>query len=197
MPDREEQVLAIPAATLFAGGMWSGVATNLAELLPRLLDPAALRFLPRGAAELDPTYRQLVPYAVLRRGGEVFHYQRAGGGEGRLRGRRSIGIGGHVNDGDGPAASAVRAGFLRELHEEVSLPDGWTDRLAALLHDPSTPVGAVHVGLVYLVECPPGEVRPREAGMADWGWATVADLVARRGEFETWSQLALDSLDTL
>ena len=143
---------------------------------------------------IDPAHKQIIPYAVVRRGGAVFHYRRAGGGEGRLRGRRSIGLGGHVNDGDGPATSAARNGFLRELREELLLPAGWTDRLVAVLHDPSTPVGAVHVGLVHVVDCPPGEVRPREATMVDWGWATPAELLRSADEFETWSQLALQAL---
>ncbi len=194
MPLPEEQVLAIPAAALFAGGVWSGVADDLATLLPRVLDPEQLLFLPRAAAETDPSFKQLIPYAVLRRDGLVFHYRRAGGGEGRLRGKRSIGIGGHVNDSDGPPATAARAGFLRELAEEVELPAGWTDRLAALLHDPSTPVGAVHLGLIHLVDCPPGTVRPREAGLAEWGWAAPAELLAQAEDFETWSQLVLAAL---
>src|SRR5690606_104411 len=56
----------------------------------------------RGDVEEDPTLLQPIPYVVVTRmAGEnrqIFTYERlAGGGERRLHGRLSIGVGGHMN----------------------------------------------------------------------------------------------------
>ena len=68
----------------------------------------------------DPSLKQIIPYAVVVSGGQVFRYFRQGGGEARLLGLASVGVGGHINpiDGNDP----VRAGIDRELDEELVLP---------------------------------------------------------------------------
>src|SRR5687767_12552590 len=59
----------------------------------------------RGDVEEDPTLKQPIPYVVVRRRGEgrvqeVFMYTRlTGGGEARLHGKVSVGVGGHMNRG--------------------------------------------------------------------------------------------------
>src|SRR4051794_9770176 len=113
-----ERVLAVPTEALHQAGPFHGFTDRVEHYLPLVLDPRRLCFLPRDQAEHDPTFKQLIPYLVLRHAGRVFHYRRRGGGESRLASRRSVGIGGHVTDADGPAAGAYRAGLLRELREE-------------------------------------------------------------------------------
>ncbi|MEG1686418.1 MAG: hypothetical protein RR276_00900, partial [Angelakisella sp.] len=55
-------------------------------------------FIPRPEAENDPTRKQIIPYVVLCRGSEVFATRRLNkGGEARLHGLLSLGIGGHIN----------------------------------------------------------------------------------------------------
>lgn len=52
-------------------------------------------FRPRPEMEEDPSYRQIIPYVVLTRGEEVFVLRRLKkGGEKRLHGLLSIGVGG-------------------------------------------------------------------------------------------------------
>src|SRR4051794_4402606 len=57
-------------------------------------------FAPRGQVEEDDRFVQVIPYIVLSWDGCVLSYQRVGGGEARLRGRRSIGFGGLINLSD-------------------------------------------------------------------------------------------------
>ncbi|GAB4403094.1 MAG: hypothetical protein OHK0048_21620 [Rhodoferax sp.] len=65
-------------------------------------------WMPRALAEHDETRLQLIPYLVLRRDPDrVWAYQRTGG-DARLAGRCSIGVGGHVDTAD--AASPGAAG---------------------------------------------------------------------------------------
>ena len=77
-----------------------GLITEGREELLRLLI-AEHSFLPRPEAEQDPGYRQIIPYVLLCRGEKVFATRRLNkGGEARLHGKVSVGIGGHINPVD-------------------------------------------------------------------------------------------------
>jgi predicted NUDIX family phosphoesterase len=192
----EEHVLAVPTSHLWqVVPPFQGFRPFDGAGLAALLNPAHLVFLPRAAAEADETHKQLIPYAVLTCGGRVFHYTRGGSGtEARLRARRSVGVGGHVNPVDGPIADAYHAGLLRELSEEVELLAPHTERLLGLINDDSVAVGRVHVGIVHLVELAEPAVRSREEGLTDVGFATPAELLADATAFESWSRLVLERL---
>lgn len=191
-----EEVLVVPAARLQLAGEFHGFRPFSEDIRRLLLDPTHLSYRPRSAVETDPEFKQLIPYVVLRCGGELFHYTRgAAGTESRLRALRSVGLGGHISrsDGDG-AADPYRAGMLRELNEEVEVQGPWTERPFGFIYDGRTPVGQVHIGIVHLVELEEPLVWPREAAIDEAGFAPVRDLLRRRDEFETWSQFVLEEL---
>jgi len=57
-------------------------------------------FIERPRAEEDPTYRQIIPYALVRYRGRYLLMRRTqGGGEARLHNRYTLGVGGHINPG--------------------------------------------------------------------------------------------------
>src|SRR5258708_36985684 len=122
-----EEGLAVPAERFSAAGEFHGFRPTDADFRRLLLDPAHLSYRPRGEVESDPSFKQLIPYVVLRCGGELFHYTRgASGTESRLRSLRSVGLGGHITGEDGPPADdPYRAGLLRELAEEVEIHGAW------------------------------------------------------------------------
>jgi predicted NUDIX family phosphoesterase len=190
-----EQVLVIPAAVLHEAGMFHGFSDRVSHYLPRLLEGAHLRFMPRDEAEVNEDFKQLIPYVVLRHNGQVFHYTRGGGGgEKRLHAMRSIGIGGHISLEDGGLSpEAYRVGMRRELAEEVELPGDYEERCVGLINDDRTPVGRVHLGVVHVLELLSPEVRSREAALVAGGFAPVAVLREEREAFETWSQFLLDA----
>jgi len=192
----DEHVLVIPAARLERLGPFRGFRADPGHRLADLLDPAGLHFRPRAAVETDPSYKQLIPYVVLRCGDRLFHYTRgAAGGEARLRAKRSVGVGGHISAADAAGAGdPYRAGMLRELAEEVEVASPYTERVLGLVYDPSTPVGEVHLGVVHLLTLERPAVRPREAGLTDAGFAPLPELWEQRAAFETWSQLVLNDL---
>jgi len=138
----------------------------------------------RDLAEKDERFLQVIPYVVLRRGPEVFVYERAGS-EGRLTGLLSLGIGGHVNENDG----TWERGMVRELMEEAGV-SGSPVR-AGVLFDPSSPVGRVHLGLLHTLEVQ-GEVRFSEGKAPRWHLA--ADLRKMEGRFENWSRLVIERM---
>jgi predicted NUDIX family phosphoesterase len=190
----QEEVLVVPTALFHRLGLFQGFSPEVSRYLPGLLDPAHLCYLPRAAAETDPSFKQLIPYVVLRCGGRVYFYTRGSAGtEARLRARRSVGIGGHVSRQDAAgAADPYRAGLLREVAEEVFLETAYRERALGLINDDSTPVGQVHLGVVHLFDLDEPHVRRREAALVEDGFAPPAELRADLGAFETWSQFLLE-----
>jgi predicted NUDIX family phosphoesterase len=189
-----EHVLVVTADHFRRLGGVHGLRPATADELARLLDPAHLSFRPRADVETDPSFKQLIPYVVLRWLGRLFHYRRGSAGtEARLRALRSVGVGGHVNPADAAGGDVYRAGLLRELAEEVELRTAYTERCLGLIHDDRTPVGRVHVGVVHLFDLAEPAVTPREEGLTETGFAPLGELRQQGGEFETWSQFVLGS----
>lgn len=166
----------------------------LAEVVARMQERGF--FVERRHAERDWTMKQVIPYCVVVRGGQVLRTRRLPkGGESRLHGKRSIGIGGHLNPVDAP--DVLGAGLRRELEEELEIDGTWTARTVGLLNDDTTEVGAVHVGLVHVVDVR-GDVRIRETDALEGEFVSVEDLAEscrlERGSYETWSALVIERM---
>jgi predicted NUDIX family phosphoesterase len=152
------------------------------------------RYLERPVAEEDPFHKQLIPYVVIRDGSRVFLMQRTdGGGDRRLHGKASIGVGGHLNpvdEGDDP----LMAGLRREWEEELVADWSPAFRLVGLLNDDSNPVGAVHLGVVFEVEAAGRSVDVRERDKLAGSFVEPDRVRAAWDRLETWSQLAAEAL---
>jgi predicted NUDIX family phosphoesterase len=132
----------------------------------------------------------------------VLHYVRGKkAGEQRLVAKGSVGIGGHMNDTDESLfawdENAYRAGVEREVNEEIDIQTTYEDRIVALLNDDTTEVGKVHLGIVHVFQLAEPNVQKREAMITNLSFLTRDELIARRDNLETWSQLCVDSLDRL
>ena len=91
---------------------------------------AHVAFAPRGPLEDDPSRKQLIPYIVLGDAGRVFVTRRTRAQtEARLHDKMSFGIGGHLETIDGDAADLIHAGAVRELLEELALPEDLASHL--------------------------------------------------------------------
>jgi predicted NUDIX family phosphoesterase len=191
-----ERVLVVPAERFRLAGEFHGFRPYSEDFRRELLAPTHLSYRPRREVETDPSFKQLIPYVVLRSAGELFHYTRGKSGtEERLRALRSVGLGGHITQEDGPAAAdPYRAGMLRELNEEVEIQSPWTEKLLGFIYDGRTAVGEVHIGIVHSLELEDPLVWPREAAINEAGFALLANLLRHRDEFETWSQFVLEEL---
>jgi predicted NUDIX family phosphoesterase len=195
----EEHVLVIPESRLGELGEFSGFRGFCQEAFQTLLNSQWMEFRPRSSVEEDPSFKQLIPYAVLQTeiDGQtcLFHYNRGGGGgESRLRALRSVGIGGHISREDADGDDWYRSGMLRELTEETIIDCPYEEQLAGFIFDDSTPVGRVHLGVVHRLTLASPAARAREADLKDSGFAPVSQLKQERDRFETWSQLVLDHL---
>jgi predicted NUDIX family phosphoesterase len=198
----QEDVLVVPRSLLEQVGMFQGFCEAIDRYLPILLDPRQTRWMPRSAAEEDPSFKQLIPYCLLcwqAADGtpQYFAYTRGGGqSEARLRAKRSVGIGGHIasTDGEHGDDASYEAGMQRELAEEIAIDGSFTSRCVGLINDDATPVGSVHLGIVHVLALERPEVQSREAELIECGFKPLAALLADRERFETWSQIALDAV---
>jgi predicted NUDIX family phosphoesterase len=92
---------------------------------------------------------------------------------------------------------AYRAGVEREVNEEIKIDSPFQDRIVALLNDDTTEVGRVHLGIVHVFRLGESRVEKREAMITNLAFLKKDELLARRENLETWSQLCVDSLDRL
>ena len=187
----EEQVLVVPRPSVVADLGWRGIRiADLADVLAVV--EAHGRFLPRGQMEGDESFKQVIPYVVLRDGDGYFLMRRTrAGADRRLHDLWSIGIGGHVNPDDGTVASGLRREWAEEL-EAAFVPDF---QFVGLLNDDSTAVGRVHVGLVFEAEAGGQGVAIREKDKLEGRFASRAEVAAVADGMETWSRLAFDHLE--
>ena len=96
-----EEILVIPRSLFDELGAFQGIETDVERYLDAILDPKNNFFIDRGAAEEDPSFKQLIPYCLFKHGDRYLHYVRGkSGGESRLHAKGSVGIGGHINPVD-------------------------------------------------------------------------------------------------
>lgn len=195
----EEYVLVIPESRLGELGRFSGFRPFCPDALEAILNPKYMEFRPRSTVEEDPTYKQLIPYAILEAEiagvRSVFQYTRGKGqGEKRLHALRSIGVGGHISREDAAGEDLYRSGMERELHEEMIVEASYDEELVGFIYDDTTPVGRVHLGVVHSLKLNSPAARARESELTDSGFANVEELKSQLDRFETWSQLCLTNL---
>ena len=197
-----ENVLVIRRSLFDELGSFQGLYFGPEKYLKAILSRGNNFFIPRAQAEDDPAYKQIIPYALIVFGNSVLHYVRGKkAGEQRLVAKGSIGIGGHMNETDESLFAldedAYRAGVEREVNEEIKIETPFEDRIVALLNDDSTEVGRVHLGIVHIFKLKEPNVQKREAMITGLTFLTREELMARRESLETWSQICLDSLESL
>lgn len=191
-----EHVLVVPTLLFHELGYFQGINRDVSHYMKTLLDPSQTSYRPRPEMEDDPSFKQLIPYCIFRHEGRLFHYKRGGAeGDKRLRAKRSIGVGGHISSIDDQADHGpYREGMEREIREEVHLETAFTEECVAMLNDDETDVGRVHLGVVHIFELEQPHVRPAEDSMIETGFAAPDELIREKDQFETWSQICLQTL---
>ena len=206
-----EQVLAIPVDYLKSEGIFFEGIRRSAGPWPSILTHAV--FIDRMTAETDENYLQIIPYAVFVSGDRVLVYERGStGGEKRLVGFKSIGVGGHINprntdevdvvfeDGAQEGADIVTQygmNLVREVSEELG-PLAAVALVGeviptALVHYRSDAVGRVHLGFVHVTRTKvPLALNDMEDCLQNAEYVPVTSLVS--DELEVWSKLALEAI---
>jgi predicted NUDIX family phosphoesterase len=186
-----EQVYVVARGAVMDAEGWRGVRTAGVEALLEVIQQHG-RFEPREAMEHDPSFKQVIPYLVLRDGARYFLMRRSrGGGDDRLHERYSIGVGGHLNPGDRDLDGGLRREWAEELEADF-VPEF---RVVGLLNDDTTDVGAVHLGVVYVADAAGRPVTIRETDKLTGRFVDPADVAALADDLETWSLLVFEQLE--
>lgn len=214
MNKMDETIVVVPRKHIFGANdelAFDGVSLDpgtLTAVLERL--SSGCRSMRRGDAERDPTFKQPIPYTVLVRIQEpneidVFAYERlAAGGEARLHGRLSIGVGGHINTSlmDQGFDEVILREAQREINEEVVIcvPDPEVRpelTIVGLINDDSNDVGRVHLGILLVMTLPGNaQVQVRETDQLRGEWLPLRSALEPSvfERMETWSQLSLQAI---
>jgi predicted NUDIX family phosphoesterase len=187
-----ERVFVVPRSVVPDAAAWYGLRTDGLAAFVTAVERDG-RYEPRAEMERDPSFKQIIPYLVLRDGARYFLMRRTdAGADARLHGLYSIGVGGHLNPGDG----GLLGGLEREWHEELVADFLPEFHLVALLNDDTTSVGAVHLGAVYVADVGGRPVAIRETHKLTGGFAEPGDVAAVVGRMETWSRLCFEFLES-
>jgi len=163
-----------------------------------------LQIVARPSAERDYRLKQLVVYVVIKSKGLYLTYKRTTKtGEKRLKGKYSLGIGGHVNISDRQLTlfdDHDKAGFIlqavwREVREEIRIKSRVLNNpeLIGFINDDSDDVGKVHFGTVWLLRISEPKVsRRKEGGLGELKFYDLNYLKIKKHYFEKWSKLLID-----
>lgn len=152
----------------------------------------------RYEAEVSPDYVQPIPYVFIlsKDRKRIFLTRRKNGGDARLEGMASIGVGGHVEDGE-----TISDAVYRELKEEVGVKDDIiaSKSLIGYIYSRETEVNKVHLGVVFRVvveEKAEHTVRisKDERDKLDGEWVSFEDLLSGKfdDQLETWSKYLVE-----
>lgn len=190
-----EQILAIPTENVWniLNYQEKGVIKALdVNIMDKLLLHGVFR--PRNILEEDPSYKQIIPYAVICYGNEVYMFRRLNKQtEARLHNKCSLGVGGHMN----PYGDKINTDYLhheleREMHEEVKLGEGCEIvdmKPVGFINDDLSEVGKVHLGVLYHITVSINHIEINETEKMTGEWVAISDLAKYYSNMETWSQL--------
>lgn len=163
----------------------------------------------RATCESDPSLLQLLPYITMidENTGKVFGYYRGkAGGESKLVGKMSMGVGGHVEEAlepNGDLVTLLVTHAVREVFEEVGYKDLDSIRRQlekqliagfTAVYQPEDPVGKFHLGLFLTVKVNPQLFGELEGGVIERGhWFDFpkAELTDPADFWEGWTQTLL------
>jgi len=155
-------------------------------------------FRKRSELEEDPSYKQIIPYAVISNNDSFYLFRRSSGQtEKRLQNLYSLGVGGHMNPGNSPDHEEhyLNEELKRELFEEVRLINDCVIEdieFIGFINDDTIPVGRVHIGLLYNIHVSNKEVYINETDKMTAAWIEKSGLPEFYEGMETWTKLVFD-----
>ncbi len=194
----EELVFAFPTAELWKLITYKekGLISGNSEVLNKIIQDGL--FIKRNEIEDDPSFKQIISYAIISNKDSYYLFRRSSGGtEKRLHNKFSLGLGGHMNPIDSiePKEYYLTDELKRELFEEVKLMNGCLledIEFIGFINDDTIPVGRVHIGLLYNIHVSNKEVYINETDKMTAEWVEKYRLEEFYEEMETWSKIACE-----
>ncbi|MFZ0281225.1 MAG: hypothetical protein WAL29_06230 [Bacteroidales bacterium] len=173
-----------------------GLIKGNSEVLKRIVQNGL--FLGRSESEENPSFKQIIPYAIISNEESFYLFKRTSGqAEKRLHNKFSLGVGGHMNPDD--SMESKEQYFIdqlkRELFEEVKLLNGCLIEdieFIGFINDDTIPVGSVHIGLLYNIHVSNKEVYINETDKMTAEWIDKSNLAEFYEGMETWSKITFD-----
>jgi len=194
----EELVFAIPTDELWKLLTYKekGLIKRTGDVLNRIVQHGLFR--KRSESEEDPSFKQIIPYAIISNKDSYYVFRRiTGQTEKRLHNKLHLGVGGHMNPGGskGPGEQYLINELKREFFEEVKLLNGCSIEdieFIGFINDDSISVGRVHIGLLYMILVSNKDVVINETDKMSAEWIDKSDLFEYFEEMETWTKIAID-----
>jgi predicted NUDIX family phosphoesterase len=194
----EELVLVYPTDELWKLLTYKkkGLIRGKNEVLKKIVQNGL--FLRRSELEEDPSFKQIISYAIISNKDSLYLFRRTSGQtEKRLHNKFSLGVGGHMNPDDSMVSKDAYLidELKRELYEEVKLQNGCLIEdieFIGFINDDTIPVGRVHIGLLYNIHVSDKEIYINETDKMTAGWIEKSNLAEFYAGMETWSKIAFD-----
>jgi predicted NUDIX family phosphoesterase len=211
----EELVFAIPTDLLWKLIPYEekGLIKENSEALKWIVQNGLFR--KRSELEEDPSFKQVIPYAIIsnnepeprsrrdklrgvRQSQSFCLFKRTSGQtEKRLHDKFSLGVGGHMNPGNSKESDEhyLINELKRELFEEVRLLNGCLIEdieFIGFINDDTIPVGRVHIGLLYNIHVSDKNVIINETDRMTADWIDKPDLAEFYEGMETWTKIIFD-----
>jgi predicted NUDIX family phosphoesterase len=188
---KEEYVLVFPTKILTEIGQFQGFSSDTQNYLDIILNKKNIQFRQRKYVENDPSFKQLIPYVVLKHKDTYLTYQRGKlQSEKRLFGNYSLGIGGHISVFDeNMFSSSYYEGLSREVNEEIRINCKYTDKLIGMINDDSNDVGKVHFGIIHMFELENTNIKAKEKSIKNISFMGGKMLLQKLDLFENWSKI--------
>ena len=188
-----ESILVIKKQLLFPNGIWKGIKQVNFDQYATLIKTHR-EFMPRGLAEENFEYKQIIPYLVFRYQDLYFLMQRkSSSSEQRLASKYSLGIGGHLREEDIKTSSLI-TWAEREFDEEIFYQGSLTITPLGLLNWEETPVDQVHTGFVFLLEGDSSHIKIRSELQSG---ELVPLSRCKEYNLENWSRLVVEHLESI
>jgi predicted NUDIX family phosphoesterase len=198
MNNMEELVFAFPTDEFWKLMTYKekGIIKANSEVLKRIIQNGL--FLSRSKLEEDPSFKQIIPYAIISNKDSFYLFKRTSKQtEKRLHNKFSLGVGGHMNPNNSVESKEQYLIYelKRELYEEVKLLNGCLIEdieFIGFINDDTISVGSVHIGLLYNIHVSNKEVYINETDKMTADWTDKSNLAEFYEGMETWTKITFD-----
>jgi predicted NUDIX family phosphoesterase len=193
----DEHILVVERTRLFtpARQAWHGIQCTDIDAYVQMIYQYQ-EFKSRAAMELDPLYKQIIPYMIFQHNDRYFLMQRkATTSEQRLKNLYSLGIGGHVQQQDITSINLMDWA-QREFQEEIAYDGRLNVTTLGIINDDTNDVGRVHLGLVLLLQGDSSNIAVKSE-LKSGQLLTLAECKTYYDHLESWSKFVLELLAKL
>ncbi len=194
----DELVFAIPTIELWdlISYKEKGLIPGNSDVLKRIIQNGVFR--KRKELEEDPSYKQIIPYAIISFVESFYLFKRTSKQtEKRLHNKLTLGVGGHMNPRNTtePKDQYLINELKREFFEEVKLINACIIEdieFIGFINDDTISVGTVHIGLLYNIHVSNKDVHINETDKMSASWIEKVKLANFYEGMETWTKITID-----